>query len=525
MPDAEVFLGLLLVVAVLTTVARRMRIAYPILLVLGGLVLSFIPGLPALQLQPQIVFLLFLPPLLYWESLNASSRDLWANLRTIASLAVGLVLLTIGVVAVVVHAVIPGLTWAAAFVLGTIVAPTDETAAAAIADRLGLPRRLVAIIEDESLLNDASSLVAYNVAVAAVVTGSFSLRRAGGEFVLAAVGGVVVGLAAGWLVGQVRKRLYDPPVENTISLLSGFASYLPAAALGFSGVLAVVAQGLYLARGSPRYLSARTRLQGREMWEMVTFLLNGLLFTLVGLQLHGIVGRLSGYSPLTLLWYGALPALTVILLRIAWVFTFTYVPRMLSPGWARKQPSAPWRETTILAWTGMRGGISLAAALAIPLAANSGAPFPDRGLIIYMTYSVILATLVLQGLTLAPLIQWFGVGRDQSENQEETAAWLAATQAGLQRLESLPKAGLSPRMIERLRNQLQSQSRVYAARALDPAEEEVEQRSARYRAARREILDAEREAIIDLRDQGIINDDAMRKIENDLDLEEVRLDL
>lgn len=523
MPNTELVLGLLLAVVVLTTVARQLHVAYPILLVVGGLILGFIPAIPPIVLRPDLVFLLFLPPLLYWESLHVSYRDLRSNLRPIASLSSGLVLATIVVVAVAIHIVVPGMAWATAFVLGTIVAPTDETAATAIADRLGLPSRLQTIIEDESLLNDASSLVAYNVAVAAVVTGSFSIGITAAQFVVAAVGGAILGLAAGWLVGQVRSRLYDPPVENTISLLSGFVAYLPASALGLSGVLAVVAEGLYLGRRSPRVVMPRTRLQNDDMWEVINFLLNGLLFVLVGLQLHRILESLSAYRPATLLGYAALVSLIIILLRIAWVFAATYLPRMLFPDWARGQPPAPWQETMIVSWTGMRGAVSLAAALAVPLAIHAGGSFPDRALIVYLTFAVILATLVLQGLTLPMLIQWLGVVKDSTEAGEEAAARLAAAQAGLQRLETLTQQGLPEELAEDVRSHLQRRTRVYATR-LAGEHTADDGASERYRRARLEVLDAQREAVIEMRDRGVISDEAMRQVQRDLDLEEVRLE-
>ncbi len=523
MPDLQIVLGLLLAVVALTTAARWLKIAYPVLLVVGGLILGFIPEVPHIVLSPDLVFLLFLPALLYWEALQVSYRDLRYNIRPITSLAVGLVLTTIVVVAVVAHAAISGFSWAAAFVLGTIVAPTDETAATAIADRLPLPARLQTIIEDESLLNDASSLVAYNVAVAAVVTGSFSLSFTAVQFVVAAVGGVAVGLVAAWLLSRVRRRLYDPPVENTISLLSGFVAYLPASALGLSGVLAVVAEGLCLGRTGPRFVAPRTRLQNQETWEVVNFLLNGLLFILVGLQLHGIIDRLSAYQPMTLLGYAALVSLVIITLRIAWVFSATYLPRTLFPRWAVTRPDAPWQETAIVAWTGMRGAVSLAAALAVPLTVRSGGPFPDHDLIVFLTFAVILATLVLQGLTLPILIQRLGVVAGPAETREEMTARRAATRAGLQRLKTLPPQALPSDLARDLRNRLRNRDRWYADR-LASWDAERQARATRYRQALEDILDAEREAVINLRDQGTIGDEAMRRVLRDLDLEEVELE-
>ncbi|HZY56774.1 MAG TPA: cation:proton antiporter, partial [Rubrobacteraceae bacterium] len=314
-------LVLLGAVAALATLAHRLGVPYPILLVLGGLVLGFVPGLPQVELKPELVFLLFLPPLLYVSALFTSWRDFRANLRPISLLAVGLVLMTTCVVAVVAHAAIEGLDWASAFVLGAIVSPTDAVAATAVAQRLGVPRRIVTVLEGESLVNDATGIVAYRIAAAAVVPGAFSLWEAGLQFVVGAVGGVAVGLAVGWVILWARRHVSeDPSVQNIISLLTPFVAYLPAEELPayiqddlhFSGVLAVVAAGLYLGRRGPYVISPETRLQGYAVWELVTFLLNGLIFILVGLQLRGIVEGLSEYSVTNLVLYGGLISLTVI---------------------------------------------------------------------------------------------------------------------------------------------------------------------------------------------------------------------
>src|SRR5919205_993790 len=345
MSEIETIFVLLAAVAALATLADRIGVPYPILLVLGGLVLGFTPGLPRVELEPKVVFLLFLPPLLYVSAIFTSWRDFRANLRPISLLAVGLVLMTTCMVAAVAHLAL-GLSWAAAFALGAIVSPTDAIAATAVAQRLGVPRRIVTILEGESLVNDATGIVAYRIAVTAVVTGAFSLWEAGLQFVVGAVGGVAVGLAAGWAVLWARRHVSEEPnVQNTISLLTPFAAYLPAeelppylwhellglpGRLHFSGVLSVVAAGLYLGGRGPYFISPETRLQGYAFWELVTFLLNGLIFSLIGLQLGSIVGGLSEYSAATLVLYAGLISLTVIIVRFFWVFPATYVPRWAS---------------------------------------------------------------------------------------------------------------------------------------------------------------------------------------------------
>ncbi len=531
-------LGLLVVVAVLATLASKLEVPYPILLVLGGSVLGFVPGLPQIELDPELVFLLFLPPLLYVSSLFTSWRDFRANLRPISLLAVGLVLMTTCFVAVVAHAAI-GIPWTAAFVLGAIVSPTDAIAATAVAQRLGVPRRIVTILEGESLVNDATGIVAYRIAVAAVVTGVFHFWEAGLQFVVGSIGGVAVGLAAGWVVLQARRYLsQDPSVQNTISLLTPFVAYLSAeelptylweqlhlpGVLHFSGVLAVVTAGLYLGRRGPYVLTPGTRLQGYAFWELVTFLLNGFIFILIGLQLGAIVGRLSEYSVADLTLYAGLVSLTVILVRVAWVFPATYVPRALSRRLRERDPSPPWRAVTVIGWTGMRGVISLAAALALPLATSEGVPFPQRDLILFLTFGVILATLVIQGLSLPALIRVLGLEDDGSTQREETVGRIEVAQAALGRLEELSEEDwVLEDTAERVRGLYGHRRNRFAAR-FDGDEDGLEERSAAYQRLMRELLRAQRTTLVRLRDEGEISDEVMHRIERDLDLEESRLE-
>src|SRR6267154_3568893 len=386
---AEIFVGLLVAVAVLALVARKLTVPYPILFVIGGLLLGLIPKLPKVRLDPELVFLFFLPPLLFPAALFTSWRDFRVNLRPISLLAIGLVLFTTVAVALLAHYFME-LPLAAGFVLGAIISPPDAIAATAIADRLKVPRRIVTILEGESLVNDATALVAYRFAVVAVVTGSFSLAHAGGQFFIVGIGGILIGLAVGWLAEQFHKRVDDAPIEITVSLLTPFVAYLAAERLGVSGVLAVVAAGLYLGWRMPELLTFKTRLQGGPVWEMVEFLLNGFVFILIGLQLPAVLGALSGNSsPIhRLVWYALLISLTVILIRIIWVFPATYLPRLIFKKMCKHDPYPNWRHVTIVSWTGMRGVVSLAAALALP------DNFPVRDLILFLTFMVILATLV-----------------------------------------------------------------------------------------------------------------------------------
>src|SRR6266581_3407401 len=436
---AEIFVGLLLAVAVLALVARRLTIPYPILFVIGGLLLGLIPKLPKVRLDPNLVFLFFLPPLLFPAALFTSWRDFRANLRPISLLAVGLVLFTTVAVAFLAHYFIEDLPLAAGFVLGAIVSPPDAVAATAIADRLKVPRRIVTILEGESLVNDATALVAYRFAVVAVVTGSFSLAHASGQFLIVGMGGILIGWAGGWLAGQFHKRVDDAPIEITVSLLTPFVAYFSAERAGVSGVLAVVTAGLYLGWRMPELLTFKTRLQGGPVWEMLEFLLNGFVFILIGLQLPEVLNALSGNAiPIPrLVWYALLISLAVILIRILWVFPATYLPRLLFKKLCKHDPYPKWQHVTIVAWTGMRGVVSLAAALALPDKIQGGSPFPGRDLILFLSFVVILATLVVQGLSLPPLIRWLGVKDDGSMEKEEREARLKANQAALARLNEI----------------------------------------------------------------------------------------
>src|SRR5215204_2462203 len=393
-----VLAGLLFSVAVLVTAARVLAVPYPIFLVLGGLAMGAIPGIPSIELEPDLVLLLFLPPLLYSASFFTGLRELRQNLRPIGMLAIGLVLATALAVAVVAHAVIDGMSWPAAFVLGAIVSPTDPVAATAIAGRIGIPRRIVTVIEGEALINDATALVAYKVAVAAVLTGSFTAWKAGAEFLYSGLGGALLGLAIGWVIAQVRERLDDPPVEITIALFSGYAAYLPAEELGLSGVTAAVAIGLYMGSQTSRLTNSTVRMQGDAIWQIITFLLNSFLFVFIGLQLPSILDDLRGEDIDTndLLVYGGVITATVIVTRIVWSYVFQYVPYLWTPGIDRGKKI---RSITIVGWMGMRGAVSLAAALALPTVTHAGEPFTERPVILFSVFCVILGTLVLQGLS------------------------------------------------------------------------------------------------------------------------------
>lgn len=518
MDTVHVIIGLMAATVGLAWLARRLALPYPVALVMGGLVLSAVPGLPTLDLDPQLVLLLFLPPLLYQAAIFTSWRDFRANLRPIGLLAVGLVIATTIVVGGALKLLLPELPWAVCFAFGAIVSPPDAVAATAIFGRLNIPRRIVSVLEGESLVNDATGLVVYKLAVAAAVTGTFSFFDASIEFAQLAVAGVVIGLAVGWLFVALHRHLNDPLIEIALSLVLPYAAWLAAEALHGSGVLAVVAAGLLRGWHAPEVFSPATRIIGYNTWDIVVFVLNGLVFILIGLQLRGIAQNLAGYGPGQLALYALAIGAVTIFARFAWVVPNTYLPRLLLLTLRAHDPFPPWQHVAIVGWCGMRGIVSLSAALALPYHTAQGAPFPGRDLLIFLTFAVIIATLVLQGLSLSPLIRLLGVGEDSVLPREERLARMKTTYAALRELDRLVSGQLAPE-----------------EQAKDLRKEYI----ARYRQAKRSrggnaggdaghqlrlaCITAERRRLIKLRREGLIGDEVMHRIQRELDLEEVRL--
>jgi CPA1 family monovalent cation:H+ antiporter len=522
--DVElVLVSLLVAVAVLGAASRAIGIPYPIVLVLGGLVMGFVPGLPEVALDPELVLVIFLPPLLYSAAFFASLRDLRYDVRSISLMAIGLVIATACAVAVVAHELIDGLPWAAAFALGAIVAPTDPLAAMEIGRRLGLPRRLTTIIEGESLINDGTALVIYRVAVTAAVTGTFSLADAGMRFVLGAAGGIAIGLAVGWVIAEIRKRIDDPPVEVTISLLTGYAAYVPAERLDASGVLAAVTVGIYVGWRAPDISTSEQRLAGYSMWTILTFLLNALLFVLIGLQLPLILDGLRDEPILELLGITAVVAAVVIVSRLVWVNLITFAIRAIDRRPSQLARRGTWRARIVSGWAGLRGAVSLAAALALP------ADFPARDQLLFITFGVIFATLVLQGLTLPAVIRWAGVHDDGAEAAEELLARRRAAEAALVRIDELDAEQWPYEdTLERMRGLYRYRIRRLSARAgelEDGDDTNYEHRSRKYQKVVRTVLDAQHHAIVDLRNSGEISNAVMHRIERELDLEDQRLEI
>jgi monovalent cation/hydrogen antiporter len=529
----EVVVALLAVVAAVTLVAERIGVPYPILIVVAGLGLGFV--VPRVELEPDIVLLLFLPPILFSTAYFMSPRELWRNVRPISLLAVGLVITTTLAVAGVARALVPEMPWPVAIALGAIVSPPDAIAATSIARRLNLPRRLTFILEGEGLVNDATALTIYRLAVVAVGTASLSLAQAAVTFVFVAIGGAVVGIVVGAIASWLLSLFEDPPVEVLVSLLVPFAAYLPAETIGVSGVIATVAAGLLFGWRSARTMSSGTRILGTSTWKMVVFVVNGLAFLLIGLQLPSVIDDVSSREPMALLGVAGAISLTVVVVRLVWIYPATYLPRWLIPSVARRDPSPPPRVPLILGWAGMRGAVSLAAALALPQIIPPVTMFPERGLVIFLTFSVILVTLIGQGLTLPLLIRRLGVRDDGQTQHEEVHARSVAADAALDRLGTLESEvpGHLP-LIEQLRQRYREQGEHLAHEhdddgdlvgpASGPADilsaEEVEEME--HDDIRRAVISAQRLAIIELRDRGEIGDEALRAVERDLDLDELR---
>ena len=425
---------MLAVLAAVAVAAKRLNVAPSILLVVAGLGIALVPGLPKVTLAPEVVLLVILPPLIYSAGVAMSWRDFRFNLRPIALLAFGCVIFTTCAVAAAAHYLLK-FDWAVGFLLGAIISPTDVVAPLAIARKLGLPRRIVVVLEGEGLANDATALVLYRFAVAAVSTGTFSLGEAAGEFVLIVVGEIIYGLAVGWLSLRLRQWAHEPRVEITLSLMTPYLAFWVPAHLGGSGVLATVACGLYVSWNGPRLIPSATRLQGIFFWDLIVYLIEGLVFLVTGLQARTLIDQTHVFSIHDLLIATAWTTLIAIVARFVWVFPATYIPRWISPRLRKRDPSPPWQAAFFLAFTGVRGVDSLAVALAIPYALANGAPFPHRDLILFVTFGVIIVTLVGQGLMLPAVVRWLGLhrsrqGRARGRNQAELVAREAALERG-----------------------------------------------------------------------------------------------
>ena len=522
----ETFLGLLAVLVVVAIVARRLRTAPSILLVVAGIALAVIPGLPRIELAPELVLLGILPPLIYSAGVAMSWREFRFNLRSITLLAFGCVVFTTCAVAAAVHWLI-GLPLAVGFVLGAIVAPPDAVAPLAIVRRLGLPRRLVVVLEGEGIANDATALILYRFAVAAVSTGLFSFDQAAGVFALIVVGEIAYGIGVGWASLRLRRWARDPRVEIALSLLTPYAAFLLPQQLGGSGVLATVAAGLYVSWNGPLLIPAATRLQGIFFWDFLIYLLEGLIFLITGMQTRTLLDRMNGNLLYDLLIAALVTIVVVLVTRFVWMFPAVYLPRRLSRSLRRRDPAPPWQWTFFLGFVGVRGVVSLAAALAVPLTTATGSPFPARDLILFVTFAVIVITLIGQGVSLPLVVRWLGLGRDAAkEHERERKAELAARAEALNiahaRLKQLVDSGqISADVHSVLRARQEYRSGRLPRTGADglPADDS----EAIACELRSDLIAAERAYIYRLLQEGQITDEARRRIERELDLEEASI--
>jgi monovalent cation/hydrogen antiporter len=526
--DLQIVIAALFVSAAgLNAIANWFDVPYPIPLVIGGLALGLVPGIPDVHLNPNLVLLVFLPPLLYSSAFFADLRSLRSDARVISLTAIGLVLATTGAIAVIAHEMI-GLPWAMSFVLGAIVSPTDPAAATAIMRRVGAPRRMVNVLEGESLFNDATALVAYKVAVAAAVGASVSAGHTALTFFGDVAGGIAIGLAVGWVIAEVRKRVDDVNTELTISLFSAYGAFIPADQLGFSGVLAVVTCGVYLGFRAPEIASPESRMQGQAMWSILTFLLNATLFILIGLQLPVIVAGLAGRSAGEVVGYAAVVCAAVIAVRFLWIFITTYIIRAIDRRPSQRARRASWHNRVLASWAGMRGAVSLAAALALPLHTHAGAPLPGRDLIQFITFSLILVTVVGEGLTLPWLIRRLGLVEDGAEEEnEEIRARLVIARAALETVDELEEVEWTrEETIERVRRLYEFRRRRFKIRAGKIEDEDgLEESSLAYQRLMHVIYAAQRRELVRLRNTREISAEVMRRVERELDLEEQRLEV
>jgi Na+/H+ antiporter len=526
MNDIETLIALVAAAIVLVRFADLIAIPYPIVLVLGGLGIGFIPGGPSLELDPDVVFLVFLPPILQSAGYWASPRELRSELLPLTWLVLGLTLATMVAVAVAAETVIPSINWAEAFVLGAIVAPTDPVSAIATFQRVGISDRVATLVEGESMVNDAVALVSYKVALAALVSGAFTADTVVDDLIVGVVGGVAVGLVIAWAGSRAIRSLDDPPLAIVLTVLMAYASFALADGIGASGVLAAVTAGLYSGWRSHETYDADTRLNAQAFWRVLIFALNAILFVLVGLQFPEVLRRVGDqFSVGEIVDYGLLVSAVVIAVRMAWQFLPGLLGRIFhgARGWS---PGEDWRENALIGWSGMRGAVSLAAALALPFQLDSGAPLGSRDLIIYLTVAVIFFTLVGQGLTLPYVVRRLGLGAHEAWSPDEAVARLAAAQAALDRLEEIEamEQGVPENVIQRLREIYRARfARSVAALSGEDGEIPIEDPLTGYRRVREELIDRERVALLEMRDDGRIKQDLFRRIQADLDLDEARL--
>ncbi len=522
MNNITIVIILLTVITALAELTERIKVPYPILLVLVGIAIGLLPGLPNITLDSDLVFLIFLPPVLYSAAWTTSWPDFKANIRPISLLAIGCVLFTTTMVAIIAHQFIPGFGWAESFVLGAIISPPDAVAATAATQGLGVPKRLITILEGESLVNDATGLIAYKYAIAAAGSGVFVFWLAGVNFFYVAGLGIIIGFAMGIVFYYIHKLTPNNPTNDTVlTFIAPYASYLTAEHFHASGVLAVVVTGVFLSPRASVIFNHQARLQAYNVWETIMFILNGLIFILIGLQLPLIIEGLGKFTLLEALGYGALISFATIILRVIWVFPGAYVPRWLFRSIRERERDFSPRYTTVIAWSGMRGVVSLAAALALPMTIGDK-PFPNRDIILFITFAVIFATLVLQGLTLPPLIRWLGIKPDGTDEQQETFARMKVASTIIEHIEENYSLSLSDSVLSQIKAKYEMRiEKMRQENSRKMSNEQIQE----YHRIQTELINAERQFILDLRQKHAIGDEVHRKLEYELDLEEERLTL
>ncbi|MFO0814993.1 MAG: Na+/H+ antiporter [Gemmatales bacterium] len=527
MLEVPTILGLLTVVTLLALLAPRLRIPIPTCMVLGGLAISLIPGLPEVDMPPELVFLVFLPPLLYAAAWQMPWQDFKRNLRPILQLAIGLVLITALGVAVTIKWMVPEMSWAFAFALGGILGPPDAVAATSVTRGLGVPQRLVTILEGESLVNDATGLVIYKLGIAAAITGTFVFLDAVGLFLMTAIGGVIVGYLLGHAVTWIHRHLDEPTVETVLTLLTPYAAYLAAEQFHWSGVLATVTAGIHISRRQQEYFSPTLRLQATSVWNTLDFILNGLAFVLIGLQLPTVLRQLQREESLLLAASITLVVyLAMVTIRMLWIWPAAWLPRVLSSRIRRREPMPKPSALVVIGWCGMRGVVSLAAALAIPHTMADGSPFPFRGMLLAITFGVVLGTLVIQGLTLAPLVRWLKLSNPQySGDEEELQLRLELVAAAISYLETQEQYALSsPQMVARVREHFERQGELWLSQmAMQHVSKEDAAEMAR---PSRELylgaICAQRRLLHRMRDSGRVHGPGWQRLLDAVDLEEAR---
>lgn len=518
-------ISLLFVVSMLAMLSDKLRISYPIFLVLAGLLISLIPGIPMISLDPDMVFVIFLPPLLYSAAWSTSWHDFWRNRRPISLLAFGLVIFTAVLVAFTAHSMIPDFSLSLGFLLGGIISPPDAVAATSVLQNLKISRRIVTVLEGESLVNDASSLIVFRFALAALFTGQFVLWKAGTDFLLVVILGILIGLAIAHIVYAIHRWLpTTPAIDTAITLISPYLMYITAEHFHYSGVLAVVSGGLFLSYRSHEIFTYSSRLQAQSVWSVLVFLLNGTVFILIGLQLPAVVRGLGEYSLSSAILYGIVISLVTIVIRMAWVYPGAFLPRMCSRKIREREANPGWKPVFVVGWSGMRGVVSLASALAIPLSLTGGASFPHRNLILFITFVVILFTLVLQGLSLPFIIRWLNIQITENEEEQRLAIRLRLANAVLDHITiEYSEETASIDAFNRLKARYE--------RMVDITSRRLEQEEGgdvnpaflpRYRQLLLELVRVQRRELLHMRRDNEYSDELLRNKEFELDLEEAR---